>query len=80
MRLKLTLSYKAAMGMPTSAVFKNVHLNLSLPESVYTEKTMFKFDTLNFEGRSTPPVTQIYLYPKTTAIPTENKISINLTS
>ena len=80
MRLKLTLSYKQAIGMPSQSTFKNVHVNLSIPENVYTEKTMFKFDMLNFEGRSTPPVLQLYLYPKTSAVPTDNKITVVVTS
>ena len=51
MKLKLTLSYKANGGDQEGGLFKNVHVHLDLPSSVYTEQTMFKYEQLNFRGR-----------------------------
>jgi hypothetical protein len=59
MKMKLTLAYKPSSGFASlGGIFKNTHLHIQLPDNVYTEQTMFKFESLNFSGgrSSTPPV------------------------
>jgi hypothetical protein len=76
-KTKITLAYK---GTSSDVSFKDVQVHLQLPPGVWAEKTLFKFENINFGGRpKTPPVVQLYLYPTNKVSPTENKVAISAT-
>ena len=49
------------------------------PHCVYTEECNWRFDTLSFEGRTTPQVVTAYFYPKVGCEPSQSTVTLNLT-
>ena len=46
---------------------------------VYTEECNWRFDTLSFEGRTTPQVVTAYFYPKIACEPSQSSVTLNMT-
>ena len=60
--------------------FTNVRLALEHDsQSIYTEESNWRFESLSFEGRSTPQVVTTYFYPKITSEPSDTVVSVNMT-
>ena len=78
MSLKITLGYKSSI-QNGGGVYKNILVQLQLPNTVLCESTIFRFNELNFSGRQTPPVIKVYLYPTRESSPSDQKLTITAT-
>ena len=78
-KLQVTLSYSSGSNAQ-NANFKNVQLSVVYPEhTIYAEQNIFRYDTLSFDGRSTPEKIQVQLYPTNSCEPTSRKVKLYLT-
>lgn len=63
-KCRVTLSYKCPPGRATNSTFKQVQVNLRIPEGLYSEVTQIKHEVVSMNGGSTPLSKSFYLYVK----------------
>ena len=60
--------------------FTNVRLAMEHDSHcVYTEECNWRFETLSFEGRTTPQVVTAYFYPRVDCEPSQSTVTLNMT-